>query len=104
MNGPVMRSSIADRALAVWPLCDDLAARREHDRAPVALRVGVRERAADGAAVPDDRVCDEARRIAEQAVAAAEELGALAVAMADERADPQTGPLRRQGCRARSRR
>ena len=54
-------------------LCDDRAAGGEHGGAPVALRVGVGERPADGAAVANERVGDKPGGGAEHAVASLQE-------------------------------
>jgi hypothetical protein len=60
-----------DRPLALGPASLDRGAHREQRRAPVALRVGVRERPADRAQVAHDRVGDLRRGIAERAEPAA---------------------------------
>ena len=78
-----------DRPLAARALSDDVGSRGEHDGAPVALRVRVCERAADGAAVADEWVGDLRGGVAERAIATAEQLGLLAGLVARERADAQ---------------
>ena len=69
--------------------CDDLRTRRQQRGAPVALRVRVRDRAADRAEVADDRIGDLRRRLAQDRIAVAQELRALARLVPHERADPE---------------
>ena len=58
------------RALAGRPAHDDLGAEREHHRGQVAVRVRVRERAADRAAVPHHLVADRRGGLGEHAARA----------------------------------
>ena len=67
----------------------DARARGEHCRPPVAGRIGVGERAANGPEVPHEWVRDLRRRRGEQRVAGLDDLGPGHLTVADERADPQ---------------
>ena len=79
VNGPWKKLVDRDRPRpARAPCACTSAPAREHRRAPVALRVGVGERAADGAEVAHDRIGDLRRGVAEHAVAAPQQLRALA--------------------------
>src|ERR671924_84139 len=69
---------------------------RHQRRAPVALRVGVRQRSRDGAEVADDRIGDLRSGITEHRPASAEQARALAVLVAHERPDSQFALLLRQ--------
>src|SRR5262245_53659437 len=75
----------------------DVGPDREHDRAPVGLRVGVCERAANRAEVAHDRVGDLRGCRAESAEPAAEQLRALARLVTDERAHAETAVLLCEG-------
>ena len=66
MYGPRWNSSIADHALAVGAADHDLALDRRADRPQVLGRVGLAQRAADRAAVADDRVGDHLLGVGEQ--------------------------------------
>ena len=82
---------VADRdgAAAARALGDDLAAERGDHRGPVALRVGVAQRADQGAAGADDRVGDQGRGGGHRRLPLGEERGALEVGVPAQRADVQ---------------
>ena len=68
-----------DRAAAGGALGDDLGAQREHDGGQVAVRVGLRQRSADGSAVAHLLIADAAAAAASTAAwAATSELAATA--------------------------
>ncbi len=75
------------RALAAGAANDELGVEREQDRRRVGGGVGVRDRAADRAAVPHLRVADRADGLGEDRARGAQELVVLEVVVARERAD-----------------
>ncbi len=80
---------LADRDLpeTVGTPGDQRGIQREQHRGQVRGRVGVRDRAADGAAVPDLRVADLARRVREQRHLTGQQRGAVHVVVPGQRAD-----------------
>jgi hypothetical protein len=77
-----------DRALPARPGGDHVAAQRDDRRRPVTLRVGVAQRAHQGAAVADDRVGDERCRRGHRGLPVGEEVGVLEVDVPAQGADP----------------
>ncbi len=82
-----------DLPAPVGPARDDRRVQREQDGGQVGGGVGVRDRAADRAAVPDLRIPDLARRVGEQRHLAAEQFGMLDVVVPGQRADHDVGSL-----------
>ena len=71
MKGPVKNSVAGNRALAVGTVGDELRVEREHDRAEIGRRIGVCERAAEGAPMANLRIADELGRLRDQRAASA---------------------------------
>ncbi len=80
-----------DLPLAARPARDQGRVQREQDGGQVGGGIGVRDRAADRAPVPDLRVADPARRVREQWHLAAQQRGMLDVMVPGQRADRDVG-------------
>ena len=97
-NGPVTKSVIgmlragrSARSATTWPPSAVTT------RGPVALRVGVAQRADQGAAVAHQRVGDQRRGGGHRRLLAGQQLGVLELGVAAQRADVQTCRRRRRG-------
>ena len=97
------RASLAERPLAAGTADHHPGLGRRADGREVLRRVGLAERAADGAAIPDHRVGDHGLGVAEQREVLGEEVGPQQVDVPGQRADPDLAVLPRGCRRARSR-
>ena len=89
VSAPTKKSARLDPALAVHRLRAQAAAEREHDGRHFRSRIGMREIAADGAAVADLRMRDVRQRFVDQRQFALRHRIALEAAVARQRADAQ---------------